>query len=546
MRIPRLASPLLFIALALIGGWIAAWLLLPDEVAHFSFLVTIKLGIEVTALCLLLGSFPLYAALRQPKWPKLPHVLVAVSLGSLLIPTIARSLSLSALFSFYGPLATGLRVMRLWPQGQPLDSSHAAVVIALVTLYLPFTLLILSESMPSLGRMPDVAGTLGAGVLQTSLRVTIPRLLRPLATAGLVVFSQVLGVIITPRILGSEDVTLAVLIDDLLKRTMNTPEALRIAWAEMALAIPVAAVAAYFIEKERTARARPLQPALRFRGGRVLSVIPLVILAVVPGALLILSLGHSPILSMASLFQSGPTLEWFRRALLEPGFRRVLLPSFMVWMAAAAFSIFPALLVSVLILPYPQVRRSFRLLALVLLFVPQNALGVLLFMVLSRFPAAQASIPAWLLGGMGQAVPGFAFAFLLMDRVGDRLRRSLALASTLGASAWQRLLKVALPNLAPSVAAAFVATALITLDDIIFVRYLPRLPVNTAATELFGRARYGAAPDLAAACILMALFILLLVACGHIARKFPAIRRRLVASVGRPKVAAELGVEGAR
>lgn len=279
------------------------------------------------------------------------------------------------------------------------DSSHTAVVIALVTLSLPFVLLILSESMQSLGRLPDVAATLGASGLRTAVRVTLPRLLRPIATAGLVIFSQVLGVIITPRILGSEDVTLAILIDDFLKRSMDTPAALKIAWAEMALAIPLAAVAAYFIEAELTARARPLQPALRFRGGRILGSIPVGVLVVVPMALVALSLGRSTILDVTSVFRGGPTLKWYGKALSDLEFRHAVLPSIGVWITAAVFSILPATLVSVRVLPFPRLRRSFRWVGLVLLFIPQNVLGVLLFMIVSRLPSIQFLIPAWMLAG---------------------------------------------------------------------------------------------------------------------------------------------------
>src|ERR1017187_176551 len=410
-----------FMAILIVGGWYLAWRELPGSVARLSFLITIKLAFEVTAICLFVGAPATYAAFRQPRWSRLPSLLIGVSGGSLLVPTIARSLSFCALFSYYGPLATGLRDLGLWPQGQPLDSSHTAVVIALVTLYLPFAIIILSESMQSLGRLPDLASIFGANGLQTAIRVTLPRLFRPIAIGGLVIFSQTLGVIITPRILGSEDVTLAILIDDLLKRTMDTQAALRVAIGEMAVAVPIAAIAAYYIEKEMTARSRPIQPALRFRGGVTLALLPIGALIVVPLTLLALSLERSPVLDITSVFRSGPTLQWYWRALMDVGFRSVALTSLWVWITAAVLSIIPAALASVLVLPHPQVRRFFRCMALILLFVPQNALGILLFMALSGLPAGQFFMPGWFLAGIGQAVPGVAFSFLLMDRGADRL-----------------------------------------------------------------------------------------------------------------------------
>jgi len=526
MQSSRSAYVMLLATLFVGGGGTIGWLLLPIGAPRLSFVATVKLGLEVTVLCLLLGVPSLYAAFRQPRWPGLARFLAAVAMTSLLVPTIARSLSLSALFSFYGPLATGLRTIGLWPQGQPLDSSHLAVVIALVTLYLPFVLLILSESMQLLGRMPDVAATLGASNFQTALRVTLPTLLRPIAIVGLIIFSQVLGVIITPRILGSEDVTLAILIDDFLKRSLDISAALRVAWSEMALAVPLAAVAAYFIEAELTARARPLQPALRFRGGRILGLIPVAILLVVPFALAVLSLGRSPILDLTSVFRTGPTLNWYGKALSDTSFQRTILPSLAVWITAAVLSVFPATVASIRVLPHQSLRRFLRWLGLVLLFIPQNALGVLLFIILSLVPGIQTHLPAWLLAGAGQAIPGLAFSFLFMDRVSDRLVRSLNIAGTLGSTTTQRLLRIGLPRLLPSILICFAATALISLDDIVFVRYVPRVSVNTFATELFGRARYGAAPDLAAACILMAVLVLILAGTGSVVSYAPRILRR--------------------
>jgi ABC-type spermidine/putrescine transport system permease subunit II len=349
-----------------------------------------------------------------------------------------------------------------------------------------------------------------------------------MTTAGLIVFSQVLGVIITPRILDSSEVTLAVLIDDLLKRTMNTSAAMRVGLAEVILALPVAAVAAYFVEGELRARGRPLMTALRFRGGRILALIPIVILLLVPTVLLALSLGPTPILDPTAVFRSGPTVHWYRLALGSAAFWSVSASSIYVWTTATLLSVFPATFLSVLLLPFSQLRRIGRWIALLLLFIPQNALGVLLFVATSSVPQAQASFPGWLFGGIGQAVPGFAFCFLLMDRVAEQQARSLRIAATLGASFIQRFMRIALPRFLPAIGFSIAATALISLDDIIFVRYLPRVPVATFATQLFDQARYGASPDLAAFCILIAAVVGLLLSGGMLLESIPRVRRALV------------------
>jgi len=318
-----------------------------------------------------------------------------------------------------------------------------------------------------------------------------------------------------------------VLIDDLLKRTMDVNGALLLAWAEIAAALPLAAIGAYLIEEQLTSRSRPSQPAIRFRFGRTLALLPVPILVVAPLVLILLSLGPSPILDVTSAFTSGPTHRWYAAALADPGIRSTAVPSFSVWAFSGAVSIVSAMLASVLLLSRPALRRAARWFALLILFVPQNALAVLLFFVLSRIPLVQAATPPCLLAGCGQAIPGAAMSFLLLDRTADGLVRSLRLAQAFGASAWKRIRSIAVPALLPSIISAFVATALITLDDIVFVRYLPLTPVNTVATELFARARYSGSPDLAATCVLVALFVFALLGLGLLAKAAPRIRRKL-------------------
>jgi ABC-type spermidine/putrescine transport system permease subunit II len=89
-------------------------------------------------------------------------------------------------------------------------------------------------------------------------------------------------------------------------------------------------------------------------------------------------------------------------------------------------------------------------------------------------------------------------------------------------------MRIALPRFLPAIGFSIAATALISLDDIIFVRYLPRVPVATFATQLFDQARYGASPDLAAFCILIAAVVGLLLSGGMLLESIPRVRRALV------------------
>ena len=490
------------------------------EVERLSLWVTVRLGLEVTLAVLLVAGLPVYVAFRGGRRSGSGvTLLLAAGLG-LLVPTIARSLAFSALFSYYGPLASVARAIGVWPKDQPLESSHAAVLIALVTLYLPYGVFILAQGVMDLGRAPEIAATLGASPLKRTWRVVFPGLSRPLIAASLVVFSQVLGVIVTPRILGSKDVTLAVLIDDFLKRDLNTAAALRLAGAELLLAVPIALVAASFFDVHGLRRLVGSRRHGRSFTTFALASAPALVILLPQLTLVALSLVREPVLSLSAFASQGPSLHWFREVIGDPGWRAIVGPSLLVWGTASGLAIGGALLTSLAVGRRPAARAVARTTALTVLFIPQNALGVVLFVALGELPQSlTAHVPGWALGGFGQAIPGVALAFLLIDGVMQRVRGSARVAESLGASRPKAFRRVVLPQLFPTLAGCAVATALISLDDIIFVRYLPRIGVNTFATELFARARFTASPDMAAACVLLWACVLGLLGVGALFRR---------------------------
>jgi len=494
---------------------------LERAVDRLSFVTTVKLGAEVTLLCLAIAALPAYFALRRRASSIGARLLIGAAILSLLTPTIARSLSFSALFAYYGPLATFLRDLHLWRQGRPLDSSHLAVVVSLVTLYLPVCLLVLAQGVRQLGRSPEIASTLGAGPWRRLSRVIAPGLGRPLLAAGLIVFSQTIGVIITPRILGSSDITLAVLVDELLKRSLDTAGAMRVAAAELVVAVPVAALAAAFLDVDMLKRL--VSPKSKELSLAVLAAsLPVSLLLLLPPAvLLLLSFARTPVLSLEALVHNGASLEWYSKVLGDPAWRAIVVPSLLVWLTAVLSSIVMALVLGQAGLQRHRLRSVLRWATLTLLFIPQNALGVLLFIPLAKMPQQLVGLlPPWALGGLGQAVPAFALAYLLLDGALQRVRASVRVASTLGASWLKRVRVIVLPQIMPTIIGCFVASALISLDDVIFVRYLPRGELNTFSTELFARARFTSSPDLAAACVLLWLAVL---AVGAVA---PLLRAR--------------------
>jgi ABC-type spermidine/putrescine transport system permease subunit II len=196
----------------------------------------------------------------------------------------------------------------------------------------------------------------------------------------------------------------------------------------------------------------------------------------------------------------------------------------LVWITACVLSVGVAIGLLTAASTRPRARSLVQWAALLILFLPQNALGVMLSAVVSAIPWLTAAIPGWMLVGIGQAVPGSAVAVLLLDRALERVRRTVATAATLGAGVLRRLVAIALPALIPTIFGSVVAITLVSADDVIFVRYVPMRPVETFATELFARARYSVGPDLAAASVLLWGVIVLLSGAGMVAAAWPRLR----------------------
>ncbi len=518
----------LLLAIASVVAVGSALTMLQGQVERGAVLVTLRLALEVTVLCLLLGIAPTYFVLRRAEM--LGRGLVALALASLIVPTIARSLALGALFSYYGPVASSLRAMGLWAANRPLDSSHAAVVAALVTLYLPIVVLITATAARGLGRIPDVASTLGARPLTRCLRVVLPALASAVIASGLVVFGQVLGVIVTPRILGSGDLTVALLIDDLLKRSLDPGGAVRLAVAQLALAAPLAVAAGLYLRDLPRSGRRPLRPVAQSSAGWVVGLVPAVILLGAPAALLALSVVDSTVLTFADASARGVSLQWYRHLFDDPGWARVMPATILTWSTAAFLAVGGGLAAMLGTRGRPKARSAMRLSLGAMMFIPHNALGVIAFWTVQMLPDGIANrFPGWALAGTGQALPALPLAFLLIDRSLDGVERSLKVAASIGAGPIRRLYQIVLPRAAPGVIAALLVTALISLDDIVFVRYVPRGTVNTLSTELYSRVLYSASPDLAALSVLTLISVLCGAAFALLVlrrRALPAWRRR--------------------
>ena len=170
-----------------------------------------------TALCLIL-AFPLALYISRSRRHKtlLLNLVMLPFWTSFLIRTYAWIF----LLRDSGPIQSALQALHLTRAPLPLLFNAGAVIVGLVTGYLPFMVLPLYATIERQDpALLDAAADLGASPLTTIWRITVP-LARPGIIAGCVlVFIPCLGAFLTPDLLGGGK---TVMLGDLVQNQFTT------------------------------------------------------------------------------------------------------------------------------------------------------------------------------------------------------------------------------------------------------------------------------------------------------------------------------------
>jgi putative spermidine/putrescine transport system permease protein len=155
----------------------------------------------VTLSCALLG-FPvalLVASAPRQRKPLLYFLITA----PLLINTVVRSYGWLLMLSNRGLINTVLMQAGVIRDPVPIAGTVLGMVIGSTQIFLPFMILALAASLESIdGRLLESAAILGAGRLRSFYDIVLPLCLPGLIAGSVLVFSLMLGAIITPLMLG--------------------------------------------------------------------------------------------------------------------------------------------------------------------------------------------------------------------------------------------------------------------------------------------------------------------------------------------------------
>lgn len=162
---------------------------------------TLWLGVEVTALCLLLG-FPLaWIYCRVPGW--LQGVLILIVLLPLLTSVVVRTFAWIVILGRQGIVNTVLLELGVIDSPLRLLYTEGGVVVALAQVQMPLMVLPLITALtridPNLG---DASSALGAGAWRTFFKVTLPLTLPGIIAGCLLTYAAALSAFITQTLVG--------------------------------------------------------------------------------------------------------------------------------------------------------------------------------------------------------------------------------------------------------------------------------------------------------------------------------------------------------
>lgn len=196
--------------------------IVPGDDIYLRILVrTFVIAGQVTLLTLLLG-YPLAYAVANGT-PRVRAVVLVAVLLSFWTSILVRTTAWVVLLQTNG-LLNGL-LIRLGIVAEPLQLifNRFGTVVAMTHVLLPFAILPMMNVMRTIpAAQTDASRSLGAGPVETFLRVYFPQTLRGVAVGGGTVFILALGFYVTPALTGGPgDQMLSYYIADFVKKGLN-------------------------------------------------------------------------------------------------------------------------------------------------------------------------------------------------------------------------------------------------------------------------------------------------------------------------------------
>lgn len=170
----------------------------------FSLLVlggTLWIGVEVTALCLLLG-FPIaWCHVRAPRWAQ--SVMIAIVLLPLLTSVVVRTFAWIVILGRQGIVNESLLALGVIDAPLRLLYTEGGMVVALAQVQMPLMVLPLITALSRLDpNLLDASAALGAGPWRTFRRVVVPLTAPGMLAGCLLTYAAAITAFITQTLVG--------------------------------------------------------------------------------------------------------------------------------------------------------------------------------------------------------------------------------------------------------------------------------------------------------------------------------------------------------
>lgn len=221
---------------------------------HLGILLrTLRLGIEVTLWCLVLGFPMAYGLSRLRGTPR--ALLYFVVLLPLLTSAVVRTFGWMIVLSNNGFINRTLIDLGVIESPIRFMYSMLGIVVALVQVLLPFMVLALDAALLNIDpRVYEAARNLGASRLRVFLQITLPLSLPGILSGSVLVFTLAISAFVTPSLIGGPRVpVMATLIYQQGMSLLNWPFGGAIAFVMLATVVVLFLIAVRLARQERGA-----------------------------------------------------------------------------------------------------------------------------------------------------------------------------------------------------------------------------------------------------------------------------------------------------
>ena len=207
---------------------------------------TLRLGVVVSALTLVVGYPIAYyiSRIRSKLWRR---IYLTTIVSTLFLTFIIRAFAWQTLLESDSIVPTLAATVGIMDEPSSLVPSYLALVIAMVYVFLPFMVITLYTSIKDIDRsLIEASRDLGAGPIETIVRVTLPLSKNGIISGVILVFTLSLGIYVVPRILANPpEWTIAVLIGEQVGVEGNIPFGAAISVVILAVVCTILALGQY-------------------------------------------------------------------------------------------------------------------------------------------------------------------------------------------------------------------------------------------------------------------------------------------------------------